>query len=100
MSIPEVIFLIVILLMGIGTLALLLHSRRKEPAGKKERTPKPVLPEQPLIVREVPGLMPEDSDDVCSLYHYTPEQVKNCCPWCGCENDVAAVYCDACGRIL
>ena len=95
MSAAEIVFLIVVLLAGAATLTILLWTRCE---GKK----KPPKAEKPVKTQahEVPGLMPEDSDDVSSLYHWEPEQQKKCCPWCGCENDSTALTCEVCGRFL
>ena len=95
MSAAEIVFLIVVLLAGAATLTLLFRTRGE----RKKKPPKPVRP-APVQVREVPGLMPEDSDDVTSLYHWEPEQWKVRCPWCDCENEDTALFCKACGRIL
>lgn len=95
MSAAEIVFLIVVLLAGAVTLTLLLWTRwegKKKPL-KAEKTAK-------IQICEVPGLMPEDSDDVSSLYHWEPKQQKKCCIWCGCENEDTALTCEACGRFL
>ena len=96
MSAPEIVFLIVILLAGAATLTLLLRTRGE----RKKKPPKAVRPARAQEVHEVPGLMPEDSDDVSSLYHWEPEQWIIRCPYCDCENEDTALFCKACGRPL